>query len=116
MTWSIVSSVVNRLLAMARCAGRSAFFSIAFGFVCLAIFSPNRGIFSPGVLPNQRNGPSDRVSGSGVISPQQEVGPVFRDSGSARPSAGLRLAERATRSRAPAQFQKQDPALTAGVR
>jgi hypothetical protein len=42
---------------------------------------------------------------------QQEVGPVFRDSGSARPSAGLRLAERATRSRAPAQFQKQDPSV-----
>src|ERR1700730_2192760 len=53
----------------------------------------------------------------GVISPrQQEVGPVFRDSGSARPSAGLRFAERATRSRAPARFQKQDPVLTAGVR
>ena len=100
--------------AMRRTIG---FFSIPFGFVCLAIFSPNRCIFSPGALPNQRNGPSDSVSGSGVISPrQQEVGPVSRDSGSARPPAGFTLAESATRSRAPAQFQKQDPALTAGVR
>ena len=64
MTWSIVSSGANRLLGMTRCAGRSAFLSNAFGFVCLAIFSPNRGILSPGALPNQRNGPSDRVSGS----------------------------------------------------
>src|SRR5258708_33710577 len=50
----------------------------------------------------------------GVISPrQQEVRPVFRDSGSARPTAGLRFPERPTRSRDPAQFQKQDLALTA---
>src|SRR5450759_4517850 len=74
MTWSIVSSVVNRLLGMTRCAGRSALFSIAFGFVCLAIFSPNRGILSPGALPNQRNGPSRRVSGSKNIQRIQAEG------------------------------------------
>src|SRR5258708_11077609 len=52
-----------------------------------------------------------------VISPrQQEVGRAFRDSGSARPSAGLKLAERSTRSRVPAQFQIQDPAPTATCR
>ncbi len=61
---SIESSVANRLLAMMRCAGRSAFFSIPFGLVCLATVSPNAGIFSPGAPPNQRNGPSDKVSGS----------------------------------------------------
>jgi hypothetical protein len=38
--------------------------------------------------------------------------PAFRSSGSARPPAELRHAESATRSRARAQFQKLDPALT----
>jgi hypothetical protein len=39
MTASIVSSFAKRLLGMTRCAGRSAFSSIALGFVCLAIFT-----------------------------------------------------------------------------
>jgi len=64
MTSSIVSSVEKRLLGMTRWARRSAFSSFALGLVCLAIFSPNGGILSPGAPPNQRNGPSERVSGS----------------------------------------------------
>jgi aryl-alcohol dehydrogenase-like predicted oxidoreductase len=36
MTASIVSSFAKRLLGMTRCSGRSAFSSIALGFVCLA--------------------------------------------------------------------------------
>jgi hypothetical protein len=43
----IVSSFANRFLAMTRWPGRSAFASIVLGFVCLAIYSPNAGIFSP---------------------------------------------------------------------
>jgi hypothetical protein len=62
MTSSIVSSVEKRLLGMMRWAGRSAFSSFALGFVYLAIFSPNGGILSPRAPPNQRNGPSERVS------------------------------------------------------
>jgi hypothetical protein len=58
--------------AMRRTVG--FFFSTAFGFVCLAIFSPNRGILSPGALPNQRSGPSDRVSGSKNIQRMQAEG------------------------------------------
>ena len=42
MTSSIVSRGAKRLLGMTRWAGRSAFSSFALGFVCLAIFSPNR--------------------------------------------------------------------------
>src|SRR4030088_3496943 len=74
MTSSIVPSVVKRFLAMTRCAGRSAFLSIALGFVCLAIFSPNGGILSPAAPPNQRNGPSDKVSGSKNIQRIQAEG------------------------------------------
>jgi len=39
--------------------------------------------------------------------------PAFLSSGSARPPAELRHVESSARSRAPAQFQKRDPALTA---
>src|ERR1700730_15330665 len=46
----------------------------AMGFVCLAIYSPNAGIFSPAAPPNQRNGPSDRASGSKNIQRIQAEG------------------------------------------
>jgi hypothetical protein len=48
-----------------------------------------------------------------ISSRQRAVRPVFRSPGSARPSARLWFAERPTRSRDPAQFQKSDMALTA---
>jgi hypothetical protein len=50
----LLDDVINRfesgktVLGDDAVAGRSAFFSIALGFVCLAIFSPSGGIFSPG--------------------------------------------------------------------
>jgi hypothetical protein len=59
---------------MMRCAGRSTFFCSEFGFVCFATLSPSSGIFSPAAPPNQRNGPSDRVSGSKKIQRIQAEG------------------------------------------
>jgi hypothetical protein len=76
----LLDDVINRfesgktVLGDDAVAGRSAFFSIALGFVCLAIFSPSGGIFSPGAPPNQRNGPRDRVSGSKNIQRIQAEG------------------------------------------
>ncbi len=74
ITSSIVSSEANRFLAITRCAGRSAFFNLPFGFVCLATASPNGGILSPGAPPNQKNGPSDSLSGSKKIQTMQAEG------------------------------------------
>ena len=44
MTSSIVSDVANRFFAMTRWPGRSAFASVALGFMCLATLSPNGGM------------------------------------------------------------------------
>jgi hypothetical protein len=46
MRSSIVSSRVNWFFAITRCPGRSALFSIAFGLVCLATFSPSAGFLA----------------------------------------------------------------------